>query len=153
MTTDLRPAVGGDVDIWGDKLLAWLAESLLNDGRLNPPAFDTFGRGGTLTAPITGAGRSLFAYNATIVGAIAVVSLAPTGASIICDVNKNGTTIFTTQANRPTIAAGAIKTTTMPVPDVTALAVGDYLSVDIDQVGSGIAGSDLIVKVFYRLDL
>lgn len=153
MTADLRPVVGADVDEWGDKLLTWLAESLLNDGRLNPPLFDTFGRGGVLTAPITGVGRSLFAYNATIVGVNAIVSTAPTGTPIICDVNKNGTTIFTTQANRPTIATSAIKTTTMPTPDVTALVIGDYLSVDIDQVGSAVAGSDLIVKIFYRLDL
>ena len=34
------------------------------------------------------------------------VGTAPAGAAIIADVNKAGTTIFTTQANRPQIAAG-----------------------------------------------
>ena len=69
---------------------------------------------------------------------------APTGASIVVDVNKNGTTIFTTQANRPTVAAAG-NVSGQAVPDVTSLAVGDYLTVDIDQVGSTIAGADLVV--------
>jgi hypothetical protein len=31
--------------------------------------------------------------------------------------------------------------------DVTTLADGDYLTVDIAQIGSGTAGSDLVVQV------
>ena len=31
----------------------------------------------------------------------------PAGAALVVDVNKNGTTIYTNQANRPSIAAGA----------------------------------------------
>lgn len=147
---DLRPAVGGDIDAWGDKLLAWLADSILSDGRLNPPLAEPFGRIGALTAPLVGVGRSLFAYPATIVGVVAAIDTAPTGASVILDVNKNGTTVFTTQANRPTIAAGAHATSAIAVPTVIDLVAGDYLSVDIDQVGSTVAGSDLVVKVFYR---
>ena len=72
---------------------------------------------------------------------------APTGASLIVDVNKNGTTIFTTQANRPEIAIDG-HADDSGTPDVTALAEGDRLSVDIDQVGSVIpGGDDLLVTV------
>jgi hypothetical protein len=60
-------------------------------------------------------------------------------------VNKNGSTIFTTQANRPTIVSGAL--TSVSVPDVTTWANGDYLTVDIDQVGSTTPGTDLQVQV------
>jgi len=74
---------------------------------------------------------------------------ASAGASIIADVNKNGTTIFTTQANRPTLAAGAVLATA-PAPAVTALAPGDFLTVDIDQIGSTTAGSDVMVVVRIR---
>jgi hypothetical protein len=53
----------------------------------------------------TGAVRYRIPFAAVIESVAATVGTAPTGASLIVDVNKNGTTIFTTQANRPTIAA------------------------------------------------
>jgi hypothetical protein len=82
----------------------------------------------------------------TITAVRASVGTAPTGATLIVDVNKNGTTIFTTQANRPTIAVSTntIKRTNM---NVTTVADGEYLTVDVDQVGSTVAGSNLIVQI------
>lgn len=78
------------------------------------------------------------------------VHVAPTGASIICDVNKNGTTIFTTQANRPTIAAGT-NASAWVVPNVTGFnGVTDYLTIDPDQVGSTIPGGDLVLGVWWK---
>lgn len=74
------------------------------------------------------------------------VKTAPTDANIIVDVNKNGTTIFTTQGNRPEITAGS-NTGTSGAPDVTALAKDDAVTIDVDQVGSTIAGADLVVMV------
>jgi hypothetical protein len=58
--------------------------------------------------------------------------------STIVDINKNGTTIFTTQGNRPTLAYddGDKKAVTV-APDVTALADGDILSIDFDQIAPG----------------
>ena len=82
----------------------------------------------------------------TIVKVKVVVKTAPTGAALIVDVNKNGTTIFTTQGGRPSIAIGDT-TDDSDTPDVTALAETDKLTVDIDQVGSTIAGADLTVEV------
>jgi hypothetical protein len=79
----------------------------------------------------------------------ASVGTAPTGASLIMDVNKNGTTIYTTQSARPTVTAGT-NTATANSPDVTTFSSGDYLSVDIDQIGSTVAGSDLTVAVWLR---
>jgi hypothetical protein len=69
-----------------------------------------------------------------------------TASSTIVDVNKNGTTIFTTQANRPTViysdADGIVKSA---APDVTSLVEGDYLTVDIDQIATGAEGLTIIV--------
>lgn len=96
----------------------------------------------------TGTARFLFPSAATILGVVAAVGTAPMGQSMLVDVLKNGTTVFTTQANRPTIAAGAHATSVMPTPDVTAVVSGDYLTVDIDQIGSTVAGSDLVVNVY-----
>lgn len=75
--------------------------------------------------------------------------VAPTGASLIVDVNKDGTTIFTTQGNRPEIAIDG-HADDSGTPEITALAAGDRLSVDVDQVGSTIAGgNDLLVVVIF----
>jgi hypothetical protein len=83
----------------------------------------------------------------SIVGTRLMVGTAPTGADVIVDVNKNGTTIYTTQGNRPTITATQNAGGPGSTPNVTALAAGDYLTVDIDQIGSTVAGSDLTVSV------
>lgn len=80
------------------------------------------------------------------------VKTAPTGAAIIVDVNKNATTIFTTQGNRPQIAAAATEGTTTTI-EVSALVKGDNLTFDIDQVGSGTAGAYLAVEVICEQSL
>ena len=77
------------------------------------------------------------------------VNTAPTGATLIVDVNENGTTIFSTQANRPTIAASAF-TDVSGAPDDTSFADGNFLQIVIAQVGSTIAGSDLTCQVTVR---
>jgi hypothetical protein len=76
----------------------------------------------------------------------------PVGSDLICDINKNGTTIFTTQGNRPTITDGNTSGTS-GTPDVTALAKNDKLTLDIDQVGSGTPGSDITVHVRFSRDV
>jgi hypothetical protein len=82
----------------------------------------------------------------TIISVAAYANSAPTGAAVIIDVNKNDTTIFGTQANRPTIAAGS-KAATVGAFSVSSLTDGDFISIDIDQVGSTAAGGDLVVVV------
>lgn len=74
------------------------------------------------------------------------VATAPTGQAIIVDVNKSGATIFSTQANRPQVAAGANSGSSSAI-DVPAWADGEVLHFDIDQVGSGAPGADLTVTV------
>lgn len=108
-----------------------------------------FFKGGTLTAA-PGVGRFPVPVAATIVEVRATVNTAPTTSGITIDVNRNGTTIYTTQGNRPTIAAGSNASSVSTNMDVTSLAAGDYLTVDVDAIGSGIAGADLVVLVRYR---
>lgn len=101
---------------------------------------------GTLTVAADQAPTIVAPCALTIVKVKVVVKTAPTGASIIVDVNKAGTTIFTTQNKRPEIAIGATQDDS-DTPDVTALAEGDKVTIDIDQIGSGTAGADLTVEV------
>lgn len=71
----------------------------------------------------------------------AKVGTAPTDADLNIDINKNGTSIFSTNL---TIAASA--TTGNETPSTTAISAGDVLTLDVDQVGSTVAGgSDLWV--------
>jgi hypothetical protein len=116
--------------------------------RVEPGILFTFSRAGTLS---TGAG-TFRVYNdcgdtLTIKGVRASVGTAPTGASILVDVNIGGTTIFTTQANRPAIAASANTSGKVTNYNVTTIADGAYFTVDVDQVGSTIAGADLTVQL------
>ena len=83
-----------------------------------------------------------------IVGITAASLTTPVGSSIILDVNKNGTTIFGTQANRPTIVVTAT-TATVGANSVTEFAAGDVFTVDIDQVGSGTAGTGFTVAIAF----
>ena len=86
---------------------------------------------------------------ATISKVITYSDVAPTGATLIVDVNINGTSIFTTQANRPIIAISG-NTADSGAPDTTALVQDDRLSIDVDQIGSTIAGGDdLMVTVVF----
>lgn len=91
-------------------------------------------------------------YNDTGVGLTirsvrASVGTAPVGAAIRVDVNVNGTSIFTTQGNRPSIAAGSNTSGRVENMDVTSLPDGGYLTVDVDAIGSTTAGSDLTVQI------
>lgn len=112
--------------------------------------FITFTKTGTLA---TGTGTIPFRVPVamTIQHVRLACGTAPTGAAILVDVNKGGTTIFTTQANRPTIATSATSETATTAPDVTSLAAGDKLTVDIDQIGSSVTGSDLTITVYCKV--
>lgn len=108
----------------------------------------TFSVTGTV-AVASGKSRIYLEGNYTIETVRAAVNTAPTGAALIVDVNKNGTTIYTTQSARPSIAAAG-NSATGNSPAVTTFQAGDYLTVDVDQVGSTVAGADLTVTVRLR---
>ena len=107
----------------------------------------TFSKVGDLTVA-AGKGRLKVPMAITIVDVTATCNTAPTGAAALFDVNKGGTTIFSTQGNRPTVAAGS-QDGSAATPDVTAVAAGDVLTVDIDQIGSSTVGADATVVIRY----
>ena len=100
-------------------------------------------RPGTLVVA-AGTARLYLSGNYTLADYRVSVGTAPTGANLIVDINKNGTTIFTTQGNRPTVTAGGNLASTT-APDVTTFAAGDYITIDVDQIGSTVAGADLTI--------
>jgi hypothetical protein len=105
--------------------------------------------GGGISVGANKMGVSMVApYNATIVRAFAWAEVAPTGQAIIFDLNVNGSTIWSTQANRLQIAAAA-NSGEQTTFNTTTVSKGDRITVDVDQVGSTTAGAN--VSVFLQL--
>lgn len=79
-----------------------------------------------------------------------VILTAPTGQALKVNVRKTGNVMYTTN---PQIAAGA-QTGSGGQPDGTyanrCFGVGDYVSFDVTQVGSGAAGSNLTASIDFE---
>jgi hypothetical protein len=74
---------------------------------------------------------------------------APTGADLIVDILMGGVTIFSNPAHRPRILSGQAtgQSTTIDLP---TWAVGQYLQVQIVQIGTTFAGADLSVHIVHQ---
>ena len=106
-----------------------------------------FSMEGTLSTS-TGKLRIYAPGDMTMTEVFVSVDTPPDGGSIIVDINKNGSTIFTDQSNRPQITSGS--STGYGTPDVTALAKGDYLTMDVDQTGTTVPGANLVAEVWCK---
>lgn len=105
----------------------------------------TFTAPGTL-AVYTGKSR-WYAPSAFDIESITVsCGTPPTGSSLVVDININGASIFTNPANRPAIFENNFFALSVE-PDTTVVLQNEYLTVDIDQIGSTFAGSDLVVVI------
>ena len=105
---------------------------------------------GDLTVATDQIGRFYLPFAVTFVEVFVRVITAPTGADLQLDINLNGSTLWgVTQANRPIITAAGT-TDSVTTFDTTTGADGDYLTVDIDQIGSTVAGADLLGWIWAR---
>lgn len=104
---------------------------------------------GTLTVSSPGV-RHYIEDASDIVFIRAAVGTAPTGASLIVDVKNNGTTVFPgTPANAPTIPDSAF-TALSGTPDTVSVPAASYFQIAITQIGSTVAGADLVVTIGTR---
>jgi hypothetical protein len=89
-----------------------------------------------------------FPFAATLVGVSACMGVPCTGSPTILDINVDGISIFTNQANRPQVPpiTGDLPEITLNVPIVP----GNRVTIDIDDIGSTLAGEDLSVFVRYE---
>lgn len=138
----------GNVEEWRDSsnaVKAWMTAAFA----LRVPNLTrtvSFARTGSVT---TGVGTYRW-YNETgvtlsILSVRIGVGTASSSGTPTVDVNKNGTTIYGTQANRPTVAVGSNVSSRNTSFSVTTIADGEYLTADIDVAGTGAA--DLWVQV------
>ena len=84
--------------------------------------------------------------DSTIDKVIAVLANTGSSGTTTVDVNLSGTTIFTTQANRPLITAGGARSSS-GVPDVVTLHAGDLITLDIDSAAVGASGLTVILAM------
>jgi len=108
-----------------------------------------FAIAGTLQT-YTGALRTtnIFGQTMIIEEVHASVNSAAFGTGICVDIHKNGTTIFTNQAHRPYITTGSFSGYSTGI-DVPSWANNEYLTMDVDLIGSTTEGSDLVVEVLF----
>lgn len=102
------------------------------------------------TALTTGTNKIRFRmpYAGTLTAVRASVNTAPTGAALVVDINETGTTLLSTKLS---IDATETSSTTAATPAVisdSALADNAEISVDIDQIGSSVAGAGLKVMLY-----
>lgn len=115
-----------------------------------------------ITAQVDGAiatGAAQVTIAAPFAGKVADVSAAvgtaPTDADMVLDVNVGGTSVYAAAGDQPTIAATEQAGTAAPTAAaaVVDFAEGDLITIDVDQVGSTVAGSDLTVCIVLDADL
>lgn len=75
------------------------------------------------------------------------VGTAPTGAAVVVDVKLDGTTIYGTPANRPTIAVSTNTSGRNTGFSTTTWPNNSYVTVDVVTIGSTVAGANLTVQL------
>jgi hypothetical protein len=100
------------------------------------------------TTPLTtGVAKVTFRmpYALTLSGVRASLTTAPTGATVIVDINEGGSTILSTKLSIDASEKTSTTAASAAVISDTALADDAEITIDIDQVGSTIAGAGLKV--------
>jgi hypothetical protein len=104
------------------------------------------------TALTTGTNRVRFRmpFAATLLAVRANVNTAPTGSTLIVDINEGGTSVLGTKLSID--ASETTSTTAASAATITDSSLEDdaEISIDIDQIGSTVAGAGLKVSLFVR---
>jgi hypothetical protein len=88
-------------------------------------------------------------YAATLLAVRATVNTAPTGSTLIVDINEAGSTILSTKLSIDASEKTSTTAATAAVISDSALADDAEITIDIDQVGSTVAGKGL--KVYLKV--
>ncbi|MEU8272606.1 hypothetical protein AB0B89_36335 [Sphaerisporangium sp. NPDC049002] len=130
----------------GDRLYYRTATGV--ERQVEPGILFVFSRAGTLAVSV----GTFRLYNdtgetLTLKAVRTSVGVAPAGASVLVDINVDGATVFSTQSNRPAIAAGNFTSGAVRTMNTISIADGSYFTVDVDAIGTTVAGSDLTVQI------
>ena len=76
------------------------------------------------------------------------VTVAPTGTTVIIDINKNGTSVLSTKLSIDATEKTSVTAAIAAVLSDTTFVENDEITIDIDQVGSTLAGKGC--KVYFE---
>lgn len=101
------------------------------------------------TALTTGTAKVTFRmpYAMTLTAVRSSVTTAPTGSTLIVDINESGASILSTKLSIDVSEKTSTTAATPPVISDSALADDAEITIDIDQIGSTIAGAGLKVTL------
>lgn len=104
------------------------------------------------TALTTGTAKVTFRlpYAMTLTAVRASVTTAPTGSTLVVDINEGGTSVLSTKLSIDATETTSTTAATAAVISDSALADDAKITIDIDQVGATIAGAGLKVWLIGR---
>lgn len=146
---------GGTYTPRADQTVLWRGYSIKpvnmdeDDIWLGAPEFIVVAVSDETTALTTGTAKRTFRMPGafTLVDVRASVATAPTGSALTVDINEAGVTVLSTKL---TIDAGdktSVGATAPPVISDSAIAADAEITIDIDTVGSSVAGAGLKVTL------
>jgi hypothetical protein len=140
----LTPQVGWQAyDAAQGSVFVWTGTVWANMGAAAPSP-DTFALSDETSNLTTGLKLTHRIVGARTLSAVRInCNTAPTGATIIVDVKKNGTTIFSTKVSIDATEKTSVTAASAAVLSTTAFADDDEVTWHIDQIGSTVAGKGL----------
>jgi hypothetical protein len=98
----------------------------------------------------TGTAKATFhmPYTMTLTGVKATCTTAPVGSTITVDINDDGSTILSTKLTIDASEKTSTSAATAAVISAATLTKDSVMTIDIDQIGSGTAGTGLKVWLF-----
>lgn len=98
---------------------------------------------------VVGEQMFLFGFDAQLIKAYTIIRTAPQGNPVVLDINVNDVSIWTNPNDRLKILAGQNRGEVV-LPTPLAIQEGDYVTVDIDEIGTTVPGANLSVFILYR---
>lgn len=104
----------------------------------------------TTTAITAGTSKITFRmpFACTLTAVRASVSTAPTGSTIIIDINESGTSVLSTKLSIDATEKTSTTAAVAPVISDSSLADDAEMTIDFDQVGSTISGVGVVVALY-----
>lgn len=134
-----------------DIVVAWTGSAWLAVTG-NPIEHITIALGDETTALTAGTAKVTLRmpYAFTLTAVRSSVTTAPTGSTLVVDINENGSSILSTKLSIDASEKTSTTAATAAVISDTSLADDAEITIDIDQIGSTIAGAGLKVVLIGR---
>lgn len=89
-------------------------------------------------------------FSASLLGVRASVNTAPTGSNLIFDINESGVSVLSTKLSIDASEKTSLTASSAAVISDSSLSEDSEISIDIDQVGSVVAGAGAKIQLIVR---